>query len=43
MENDTSDEELNISDGGTLFVKQWWNKHGGATPKLQHLATCVLS
>jgi len=32
MKDDTSDEDPNIGDGGTLFAKEWWNIHGGATP-----------
>lgn len=43
MKDDTSDEDPNIGDGGTLFAKEWWNIHGGATPQMQNLATWVLS
>lgn len=43
MKDDTNYEDLDISDGGTLFVKEWWNMHGSATPQLQHLTMLVLA
>lgn len=43
MNYDANDEDLDIRDGGALFVKDWWNMCGGASLQLQHLATWVFS